>query len=83
MIKKKIELVMQKLETKADSVPIKTRIKLEKMLKEHSYVLCATNYDIIDALCGVISFVVLDLCQFYGMYFHIWKFMLYLCYKII
>ena len=42
------------------------KYKLQKFLQKHPYLIIPQEFDTIDALCGVLSFILLDLFEYYG-----------------
>ena len=46
---------------------IKTKLKLEKMINRNLFIINPQAYDSIDALSGVISFLISDVAEFYGL----------------
>ena len=46
---------------------IKSLIKIEKLIDKNIYLVNPQAFDSIDALSGVISFLISDVCDFYGL----------------
>jgi len=45
---------------------IKTKVKLEKLVDQHNYIISPSTYDSLDALSSVVAFVMYDVCEYLG-----------------
>lgn len=58
--------ILLAVEGEIDKVPLKTWMKIEKIVKEDPTVLDAATFDDIDALAGVFSFIMREVVEYRG-----------------
>ena len=59
--------LLNEIEGQVDKVPLATKIKMEKSAKQDPSVLVPSTFDSLDALSGVISFMMKEITEYMGL----------------